>query len=334
MRNLFSSILNPAGYHGHAKRPPFFEGWYFKLVDASERHRYAVIPGIFLSDDPEKHHAFIQLLDGRTGRADYHRFPPGEFWAAKNGELDLCIGPNRFTVQEMVLDIPADNRPVRGRLRFPVVTPWPITWASPGIMGWYAWVPFMETYHGVPSLDHPIEGALEIAGHTIDFSGGRGYIEKDWGRSFPAAWVWFQTNHFDRPGTSLTASVAIIPWVGRAFPGFIIGLWYEGKLSRFATYTGARIKELDIGDRQIYWVVEDRAHRLEMIAVRAEGSLLRAPSTVDMGRRISETLNATVDVKLVSRRDQSVLFVGTGRHAGLEAVGDLDQLVRMWATRR
>lgn len=29
----------------------------------------------------------------------------------------------------------------------------------------------------------------------MDFSGGRGYIEKDWGQSFPAAWVWLQINY-------------------------------------------------------------------------------------------------------------------------------------------
>jgi hypothetical protein len=42
------SIWRPALYHGHGKRAPFFEGWYFKLVDAGDQHRYAVIPGVFI----------------------------------------------------------------------------------------------------------------------------------------------------------------------------------------------------------------------------------------------------------------------------------------------
>ena len=32
---------------------------------------------------------------------------------------------------------------------------------------------------------------------------------------FPQAWVWMQTNHFEQPRISLTASVAIIPWMGQ-----------------------------------------------------------------------------------------------------------------------
>jgi len=82
---------------------------------------------------------------------------------------------------------------------------------EPGIAGWYAWVPRMETYHGVVSLDHTINGHLHIDDEEIDFNSGRGYIEKDWGASFSAAYIWFQSNHFEQLNTSLTASVAIIP---------------------------------------------------------------------------------------------------------------------------
>jgi hypothetical protein len=335
MIRFLRSTLRPAAYHGHGKKPPFFEGWYYKLVDPTGAFRYAVIPGIFLSDDPDRHHAFVQVLDGATGHATYHRYPPAEFWAA-GGELDLRIGPNRFTAQQLCLEIEAPDREVRGQLHFEGLTPWPVTLASPGIMGWYAWVPFMETYHGVVSLDHRIDGALQVDGRTVDLAGGRGYIEKDWGRSFPAAWIWFQTNHFVGPGTSLTASVAIIPWLRGAFPGFIVGLWHEGALYRFATYTGAQIETLDVADRSVTWVIRDRHHRLEMRAIRAEGGLIQAPTTLDMGRRIAETLSARVETALYTLEGGRPrrLFHGTGHHAGLEAVGDLARLQTMWASER
>jgi tocopherol cyclase len=332
---FFRSTLHPAAYHGHGKQPPFFEGWYYKLVDRTGQHCYAIIPGIFLSDDPEQHHAFIQVLDGATGEATYHRYDAAEFWAAE-GKLDLRIGPNRFTEERLTLDIDTPERTVRGELDFEGLTPWPVSIASPGIMGWYAWVPFMETYHGVVSLDHEIRGSLAVDGKMVHWTGGRGYIEKDWGRSFPAAWIWFQANHFDRVGTSLTASVAIIPWLRGSFPGFIVGLWHEEVLYRFATYTGARIEKLDVADDSVTWVISDRHRRLEMRAVRSGGGLIHAPTTVDMGRRIAETLNAHVEVALHALEGGRTrpLFQGTGQHAGLEAVGDLGRLRSMWASKR
>ncbi len=52
--------------------------------------------------------------------------------------------------------------------------------------------PAMECYHGVVSMYHLLSGHLEINGDKVDFSGGKGYIEKDWGRSMPSDWIWIQ----------------------------------------------------------------------------------------------------------------------------------------------
>jgi hypothetical protein len=172
-----------------------------------------------------------------------------------------------------------------------------------------------------------LQGALTINGKSMDFSGGRGYIEKDWGKSFPAAWVWFQSNHFKNATACITASVAIIPWIGSAFRGFIAGLWLDGKLYRFATYTGAKVGRLDIADEQVTWEVQDRHYRLCMVANRHEGGLLHGPTRVDMGRRVPETLNASVQVQLRSLSG-TLLFEGNGLHAGLEVVGDLPRLLQ------
>jgi tocopherol cyclase len=328
LKRSFLTTLNPAWYHGEVKKTPFFEGWYYKLVDRTEQHRLAVIPGVFLGAGEDETHAFVQVLDGQSGGAIYREYPIEEFQSAER-RFDIRIGPNRFTSEHVWLDTQTDELTVTGSLRFASLTPWPVTVRSPGIMGWYAWVPFMECYHGVVSLDHKIEGRLEINERHIDFTGGRGYIEKDWGKSFPKAWIWFQTNHFDAPGTSLTASVAVIPWVRSSFPGFIVGFWHDGALCRFATYTGAETEQLDVTDERITWVVRDRHHLLEMKATRREGGLLRAPTLEGMGRRIGETLDAVVEVRLFALEapGAGILFQGKGRHAGLEAAGDLNRLL-------
>jgi hypothetical protein len=329
MLEWIQTTMNPAGYHGRRVRPPFFEGWYFKLVSPGEGARFAFIPGISLASDPAHSHAFVQVLDGMTGASTYHTYPVGEFWAAKRG-FEIHVGPNRFSASGVTLDIPSLELPVRGAVRFanPSPVPWPVTPASPGIMGWYGWIPFMECYHGVLSFDHGLDGALEIDGRRVDFTGGRGYIEKDWGRSFPAAWVWFQTNHFAEPGVCLTASLAVIPWRKSAFPGCIVGLWHSGRLYRFATYTGARTRGLEVDDTSVRWEIAGNGLVLEMLARRGRGGLLQAPTPTGMDRRIAETLDARVRVCL-RQEDGAVLYEGEGGAAGLEAVGDMDRLRTM-----
>ncbi len=313
MFGFLKTTLRPGLYHGFGKKPPFFEGWYYKLVSADGQTRYAIIPGVSLSGDS---HAFVQVLDGVSGASQYHRFPKGDFWASRD-RFEIRIGPNRFDVKSLSLDLDSAEGVVQGELTFDAKHPWPVRWHSPGIMGWYAWLPFMQCYHGVISFDHGIEGSLTLDGETVDFSGGRGYIEKDWGKAFPDAYVWLQSNHFGRVGVSLTASIAIIPWLGSAFPGYIVGLWLDGELYPFATYTGAELVDLAIDDQYVHAVLEDRQYRLSLQARRAAGGLIKGPSELDMGRRINETLNARVDVAL-STLDGETLFEGVGHHAGLE----------------
>ena len=317
----FHKTLTPAMYHGHRVKPPYFEGWYFKLISADESHRYAIIPGVILG---AQGHAFIQVLDGNAGSAAYHRFPLEQFWASQR-EFEVRIGESRFTTEAISLKVATEAGSIEGQLRFENPIPWPVSWRSPGIMGWYAWVPRMECYHGVLSFDHPIQGALQIDGVRLDFDAGRGYIEKDWGQSFPSAWVWFQSNHFDNVGTSLTGSVAVIPFLGGAFRGFIVGLWHERRLYRFATYTGAEIDVLDILPDHVRWVIVDKEHKLELIARRATSGAILGPTRVEMGIRVNETLQGTVEARLETRKGE-VIFEGIGRNAGLEVQGDLDRL--------
>jgi hypothetical protein len=320
--------LHPAWYQGHGKRAPYFEGWYYKLIDSSEQHRLAVIPGIFKGAEPSTSHAFVQVLDGMSGEATYHEYPPRTFQAAKQG-LDVRVGPNRFTLYAVTLEIDTPGRSVKGTLRLSGLTPWPSTATSPGVMGFFAWIPFLQTYHGVVSLDHAIDGSLTFEGKTIDFSDGRGYIEKDWGRSFPEAWVWMQTNHFGQPGTCFTASIAVIPLLGFSLRGLIVGLWHGGELYRFATYTGARIDALTVSDEEVQATISDSDHRLEITARRAEGGVLRGPTGLDMGGRVPESLRAAVTVRLsaLSRAGSRLLFEGAGRNAGLEVVGEVSWLL-------
>ena len=316
--------MNPEMYHGHGQAPPFFEGWYYKLVNQDGSQRFSIIPGVFLGKDG---HAFIQVLKGNIAKSTYHRFDLSEFWASEEG-FEVRIGENFFSQDSIALKIDDHLGQVYGKLAFQGLKPWPVSITSPGIMGWYAWVPKMECYHGVLSFDHSIQGQLQINQEILDFSDGRGYIEKDWGQSFPAGYVWFQSNHFDTPGTSLTASVAVIPWMGNAFRGFIIGLWHQDRLYRFATYTGAKIKKLEITDDRVNWIVQDRRYRLEMAASRTEGGLLHGPTRAQMLQRVEESMSATVEIQLSTRNSQ-VIVDSQGGNTAMEVHGDLDRLLAM-----
>jgi hypothetical protein len=335
---LNHNLWQPASYQGHGRRRRYFEGWYFKLVDAQRKQRLAVIPGVFLGETPSDSHSFVQTLDGVTGCTRYHRYALADF-SAHPREFDIRIGPNRFTAHEIALNIARPEQQIVGCLRFGGVMPWPVSWRSPGIMDWYAFVPFMECYHGVVSLDHTLAGLLAIDGQAVDFHGGRGYTEKDWGAAFPRAWVWMQSNHFAQSGVSLTASVARIPWLGNAFRGFIVGLLHDGVLYRFATYNGGQIERLQVTRQHVFWTIcapitldgRTERYRLQIVAQRNEEGvdLLHAPMRTAMEQRVLESLTARIDVRLsrLESNGEKLLFAGSGECAGLEIGGAIEEIL-------
>ena len=256
-------LFKPEIFQGSLSKQNYFEGWYFKHVSASENQVYAFIPGISLSKNDA--HSFIQVINGITGETHYISYPKNEF-SFKTDRLFVQVGKSVFTDQFIDLDIDNPGIKVQGRLAYSELSKFPSTLRAPGIMGWYSFVPFMECYHGVVSANHVIGGSLQINSETLDFSNGKGYIEKDWGTSFPESWIWLQSNSFTQPDVSLFVSVAKIPWLGKFFIGFIAFVYFNGKYYKFATYNGSKLTKLNHTENSLTIELKNSDYKLTVLA--------------------------------------------------------------------
>ena len=96
--------MHPEVYHEGWLKPPFFEGWYFKLVDRGCKNAYAIIPGAFRKGKREDSRAFILVLDGNSGNVRVFNFPYDAL-VVKPGSFDVMIGTNHFSRQRLTLDL-------------------------------------------------------------------------------------------------------------------------------------------------------------------------------------------------------------------------------------
>jgi len=309
-------IFNPPVFQGSLKKNKYFEGWYFKHVSADLSQVWAFIPGIALSK--ENKHAFIQVLNGLAGESHYLSYGIEDFSYRKD-HFRVEIGRSVFTSEGIKLDIDQDGFSVSGKLSYSDQVRYPSSRLAPGIMGWYSFVPFMECYHGIVSVDHSIHGSLLIKGNPIRFDEGRGYIEKDWGRSFPECWIWLHSNSFEKKGTSLFFSVAKIPWLGNYFMGFISFLYHEGRFYQFSSYNKAAIKKLSFENRVLSVEMARKDLRLNLKASIQDSGQLFAPVQGNMNRRIKESINSTLDFELRNEAGDC-LVVGNSARAGLEMI--------------
>jgi len=313
------STWQPDMYHGWGRNKRYFEGWYFKIVDASEQNVFAIIPGIAKTEDGTSH-AFIQVLDGKKCQASYHNYSAEDFIPSKN-KFHLNLADNSFSAEHLELNLPE----LTGKLELKNLTPWPKMLGAPGIMGWYGFVPFMQCFHGIVSLHHRIYGKIKVYGKETDFTGGIGYGEKDWGTSFPRSYIWTQSNHFDSDEKiCMMASVAHIPWLGSHFIGYIVGFQWGDKLYKFATYTGAQMKAA-LGEKEVRLSFKDRKYRLEITGEQAPGADLISPLTGEMKGKVNESMQGELHVKFFEK--DKLIFEGTGRNAGMEIAGEVNELL-------
>ncbi|MBW6497127.1 MAG: hypothetical protein K0B09_01930 [Bacteroidales bacterium] len=314
----FKKIWNPDWFQGNRQMKNYFEGWYFKSVSENGRHSMAFIPGISVNGTDS--HSFVQAINGKTGQTWYFRYPL-EAFKYDAGGFSVAVGPNFFSKKGFELDLQNETGFFKGKLSFGETARFPVSLRRPGIMGWYRYVPFMECYHGVVSLDHAVKGSIESTEGLFNFSNGRGYIEKDWGTSMPEAWIWMQTNHFSQAGTSFMLSIAKIPWIGSSFTGFLGFFLHQGQLFPFATYTGAKVATIEHTADELFIKIKSRKFSLEMTAEKGEKGRLKAPVSGNMDRVIHESIDATIQIKLFNRKG-NILFTGSGTNAGLELVGE------------
>lgn len=304
---------------GEAKRRGYFEGWYFKCIDRSRRHAIALIPGMAISPEGDKH-AFVQVIRAETGRTYYFDFPYSEFDAATDC-FRTIVGGNRFGPQGLSVDI---DRPgigsISGELVFSDIRVYPTSALHPGIMGPLSFVPNLECNHVIIHLAQQLSGQLVLDGETFDFDGGSGYIEKDYGRSFPESYVWIQAGHFDAGDACLVFSHATIPFFGRKVPGFFAYFTDFGKtVKRFSSYDLSRLTAFtaDKNAGQVNAQLEGHGSRLILSAQMQGGGRLRAPVEGRMDREIIESIHATVEVRIEDKKGNRI-YEGRSTGSGME----------------
>ncbi len=322
LRRYLIGTLHPEAYHGRGRKAPYFEAWYIKLLTADHRC-LALIPGLYRGR--QQAFSFVQVVDEASGKTTLEQFPETAFHASAE-RFSVRVGNNTFSDKGVTLSLKRAS--VYGQVHFGPLAPWPVRLRAPGAMGWYGWMPMLQCYHSIVSLDHTVHGTLTMDDSTVSFDHGRGYIEKDWGKSFPSTWVWFQCNRFAQPTTCLTGSIARVPWFGGSFPGFIVGLYHGGTLLPFATYTGAKILDLSCEPPAMSCIIEGRTHRLEVTATRGTVQEVLGPTVTGMNRPIAEGLAGPIGFRLYRRRatGDSLCLDGESPWGSLEIEGSREQL--------
>ena len=310
-------------FQGHLDKKPYFEGWYYKQVSTNGKQIISLIPGISLSETDS--HSFVQYIltihgenNKKTTETGYISYPLSSF-DYQQEPFQIKIGPNVFTESKAEVKLSNEKISIEGTVNFGEFTPIKHTVLTPNIMGIFSYFPMMQCFHGIVSMNHSLSGSFNINGEEIDFSAGKGYIERDWGKSFPREYVWIQSNHFENNDTSLFFSEAHIPFMKTAFQGFICNLVVDKKEYRFATYHRDSCKLEKVNDQRVKITLENKQATLSIEAEITNPGELIAPTVSGMQKVIKEELGGNVKLALYLKKEKT-LYEDETTSAGIEIV--------------
>jgi hypothetical protein len=317
---------NPDVYHGRDKKANFFEGWYFKIVHPKKNYTYCFIPGIFLASNKEHSHSFIQVVKGHEANFKYLKFKREEFEASPY-EFDISIGKSSFSIQRVNLNINQQDEKISGKLTFKNIVKWPDSIINPGSMGFYNYLDFMQCYSQVCAIDGDIEGRLIINNEEIDFTGGKVYIEKNWGKAFPYSYIWVQGNSFEKEQAALSCSIGHIPFPVKSFTGFLIGIHVKGEFYKFTTINNSSLS-VDCQEDRVILETHNKRYFLRVEAIYEGNTFidLLAPRDDNMVPIARETLQGKITVSLYDKKRDELLLSGSSSAAGIEFSGDYKSL--------
>lgn len=312
--------MNPILFQGRNKKEHYFEGWYFKQVSEDMKTTVCFIPGISFDGNP---HSFIQAIwskrDPESGKASlktrYYRFPVSDFHYTDD-PFSIQIAGNTFSEKGISICLQDPEYTLKGKIRFGAFTEIRKDILSPGVMGPFSYLPAMECYHGVVSMGHTLNGTISLNTDLSIFDHGKGYIEKDWGVSFPSSYLWIQTNQFKDADVSFMCSVARIPFLKASFLGFICILCIGGREYRFASYNASRLKVKSFTEEKAEILFLRNGLRLAVSARAESGALLQAPLEGSMTHLIKEGLSGILSIKLMHGKE--ILYKGVSKDCGIE----------------
>ena len=286
----------------------YFEGWYFK--NTNQENSISFIPGININKKEKK--AFIQVI---TNNNSYYINYDIKDFKYNDNPFYIKIGNNIFSKEQIIIDIndKKQNIKINGNIKYSNSIN-----IKTNIMGPFSYVPFMECNHAIISMKNKINGIIELNDKKIEFNNDIGYIEKDWGISFPKNYIWCQGNDFKNKNVSFMLSIANIPFKILNFKGIICTLIIDDTEYRFATYNNTELVKYDIDNDTLNIILKKDNYQINITTQQPTYSKLIAPIKGKMKKEIFESINSVINITLI--KDNIVVFSDTSRNCGLEIV--------------
>jgi hypothetical protein len=278
-------------FHFLSKKAPSFEGFYCKVAQ-QDGTTLVVICGYAKS--AEKAHFFIQVST-QSANTLYFEYPIDKLIPHTEG-FSFSINGNQISSKGIVIN----EKNCTIDLTFTKFSKWKRTLTKPSIMGVLTYVPFVECKHDVISPYFEVSGNATIENTQLEFTDDAGYIDKNWGKSFPKKYIWGHVAGFEKENIAIQFAQGSPSWLFWNVPVHLGFLRLNDNIYTFNSWKGGKMTMINVGHKEVY--IRSRKFKIHLTFKKGSELKLKAPINGKVEDNIVESAGIETKVLIHERK--------------------------------
>jgi tocopherol cyclase len=282
------SIKKPSNLQGNFDRIKYFEGWFHKIYSAKYNASFILIYGYATGNSTNKF-GFIQVhIPNQQPLVMY--FNKNEIICDSN-QHSVQMGEHIFTTNKIDINTKEigiqlhlnDNQPIN---------------TFKNSMGYNYVIPNLPCYHAILNKSHNVSGEIRAGDTSFVMNQEKGYLEKNWGTSFPDNYIWLHAVDPTNSDVNLLFSQAEIKWMGQTFLRHLGYLNFENECIDFRQLKNAVVSNSSISPVKQLIRISSKLIELDISIILGQQIIFKGPEDGALRRDIVHFTDAFIEIKL------------------------------------
>ena len=282
-------IFKPTTLRGNLERNKFFEGWFQKIYSKEQKASIVIIYGYATQNTQDKF-GFIQILfPNQVNEIIY--FNRNAFSCDPHQHI-VRMGENVLTTE--IINIKTNDFTIHLKLKNNQVSK-----TFKNSMGYSYFLPNLPCYHAVLNTGHRVSGEIKQKNERFIIENEPGYLEKNWGTSFPETYYWLHAVDPNDPAVSLLFSRAEIEWIGRKFIRHVGHVRYDQKQVDFRSLKNFTVSILNSSEDKHEVQMTSNTLQLNISISHKSKVQFKGPFDGGLSRDIIHFPDSIIQIRLV-----------------------------------
>jgi hypothetical protein len=298
----------PNSIRGTFERNKFFEGWFQKVYSKAHKASFILIYG-YATHNSDDEFGFLQvLIPNQVPELVY--FPKNEVSCDIEKHI-FRMGNNLLTTELIRIDINGLRIDLNLKSSQPFRT-------FKNSMGYTYFIPNLPCYHSVLNTAQSVSGEIQHKGLCYTLDHEMGYLEKNWGTTFPESYFWVHAIDPNNPAISLLFSRAKIVWLGKTYIKHVGYFCFDGQQIELRELKNFSVSNSNLGPENRSIQIRSASAHLDLALEYGREVLFKGPKDGALSRIIQHQTDASIKVSLIyENRSHQFQMVGNFEDIGL-----------------